>query len=451
MTTESLADATMHDVKPGVALTDLFADEDDGKDVEMKPDLANASLETLSDLSNPHVMLTYYRRLLPYKQLYLWLNHAQVPSKQFTNREFAMTLKDDVYLRYNSYADAEEFKKDILRLNPTRFEIGPVYSARPKDRKQLMKATFKPVLRELVFDIDMTDYDDIRTCCSDKGMCKRCWQFIAMAVKILDTSLRDDFAFQHLLWVYSGRRGIHLWISDPEALALTDEQRKALVAYIEVVKGGAKMDRKVNLHRPLHPGITRSLNMLKPYFQSVVLGDQDCFAKQEQWEMVQRIMTVKGESTWADKEATRDLQAVEAKSGQTLSAARWKAFLSVPGQKDAVVQDIILQYTYPRIDTEVSKKQNHLLKSPFCIHPGTGRVCVPLQTADVDGFDPESVPTVGELLLELENLARDGDDKAGWDKTRLRPYVEAFERHISPLMKAEVRKRKADKEESLEF
>ncbi|KAM0787717.1 hypothetical protein ACM66B_003776 [Microbotryomycetes sp. NB124-2] len=436
-------DVKMNDVKPsdGVALDDLFAD-----DVPVEHKITAATLETMSDLSNPFVMLTYYRRLLPFKQIFLWLNHSQVPSKQFTHREFAMTLKEEVYLRYNSYADAEEFKKDILKHNPTRFEIGPVYTARPKDRKVLMKASFKPILRELVFDIDMTDYDDIRTCCSDKGMCKKCWRFIAMAVKVLDTSLRDDFGFQHLLWVYSGRRGIHLWISDPEALALTDDQRKALVAYIEVVKGGSKVDRKVNLSRPLHPSLARSFAALKPYFQSVVLGEQDCFAKEEQWQSIQRILPAK------DKEAAAKVLArVEAKNGQTLSAARWKAFLGAPGQTDPIIQDIILQYTYPRIDTEVSKKQNHLLKSPFCVHPGTGRVCVPLQTADVEGFDPESAPTVGQLLMELEHLARAGDEHAGWDKTSLRPYVEAFERHIAPLVKADVRKRKAEQQNSLDF
>lgn len=31
----------------------------------------------MSDLSNPMVMLTYYRRLCPFKQLFLWLNHGQ--------------------------------------------------------------------------------------------------------------------------------------------------------------------------------------------------------------------------------------------------------------------------------------------------------------------------------------------------------------------------------------
>lgn len=66
------------------------------------------------------------------------------------------------------------------------------------------------------------------------------------------------------------------------------------------------------------------------------------------------------------------------------------------------VEDIILQYTYPRLDTEVSKHRNHLLKAPFCVHPATGRVCVPVDPGRADEFDPETVPTVGQLLRELD-------------------------------------------------
>lgn len=47
-----------------------------------------------------------------------------------TNREFAFTLQNDVYLRYKSFSTADELKKDVVHHNPSRFEIGPVYSAR---------------------------------------------------------------------------------------------------------------------------------------------------------------------------------------------------------------------------------------------------------------------------------------------------------------------------------
>jgi DNA primase small subunit len=79
------------------------------------------------------------------------------------------------------------------------------------------------------------------------------------------------------------------------------------------------------------------------------------------------------------------------------------------------VEDIILQYTYPRIDAEVSKHRNHLLKAPFCVHPKTGRICVPIDPETIDEFDPELVPTVGQLLRELDAATSDstGEEHSG--------------------------------------
>jgi DNA primase small subunit len=74
------------------------------------------------------------------------------------------------------------------------------------------------------------------------------------------------------------------------------------------------------------------------------------------------------------------------------------------------MEDIILQYTYPRLDAEVSKHRNHLLKAPFCVHPKTGRVCVPVDPERIQEFDPERVPTVGQLLRELDAIKPSGSD-----------------------------------------
>ena len=149
-------------------------------------------------------------------------------------------------------------RKDVLRLNPSRFEIGPVYTANPRDRKTLRKSTaFRPKEKELVFDLDLTDYDEIRTCCDKANICHKCWTFVTMAIKVVDAALREDFGFQHIMWVYSGRRGAHAWISDKRARTMDDQKRRALAGYLEVIKGGAQSGKKVNVKRTfngdLHP------------------------------------------------------------------------------------------------------------------------------------------------------------------------------------------------------
>ena len=78
-------------------------------------------------------MLAFYNRLYPFKSIFAWLNHSHKPSRLFTHREFAFTINTsggEAYLRYNSFNSADELKKQVCQLNPTRFEIGPVYSAK---------------------------------------------------------------------------------------------------------------------------------------------------------------------------------------------------------------------------------------------------------------------------------------------------------------------------------
>lgn len=105
-------------------------------------------------------------------------------------------------------------------------------------------------------------------------------------------------------------------------------------------------------------------------------------------------------------------------------------------------QDIVLEYTYPRLDIEVSKHLNHLLKSPFVVHPGTGRVCVPINTKALDDFDPIGVPTVTELLGEIDQWVAGDAENGGksvsdWEKTSLKPYIEYFRSFVIALMKDE--------------
>ncbi|KYK54780.1 DNA primase small subunit [Drechmeria coniospora] len=465
-------------VKKEVQLDELFADDDsDGEFPSSAPVKEPTSSSpprpqspvdmTAVKASDPEVMRSFYQRLFPWRHLFQWLNHSPTPTNDFANREFAFTLQNDAYLRYQSFATADLLRKDVLRLMPSRFEIGPVYTTNPRDRKTLRgSSAFKPLAKELCFDIDLTDYDDIRTCCDKANICRKCWTFMTMAIKVVDVALRQDFGFKHIIWVYSGRRGAHAWVCDGKVRGMDDQKRRAIAGYLEVIKGGAQSGKKVNVWRPLHPHIHRSLDILRSHFQDDVLATQNPWASDEQAERLLQLLPDKtlndslrrkwssspgrpSTSKWADIDAV-------AKTGASKNLDA-KALLEAK-------QDIVLEYTYPRLDIEVSKKLNHLLKSPFVVHPGTGRVCVPIDTRQLESFDPLGVPTVQSLLAEIDawkaetEAEAEPEDAKGkplsdWEKTSLRPYVDYFRSFVAALMKDEGHgrvKRERD-EDAMEF
>jgi len=393
-----------------------------------------------SSFSDPDVMRAFYQRLFPFRHFFHWLNHSVVPGPDFAHREFAFTLQNDALVRYQSFRTADVFRKHCIKEVPPRFDIGPVYSTNPRDRKTLRKASaFRPISRELIFDIDMNDYDEIRTCCTGAKVCHKCWAFITMAIKVVDTALREDFGFKHILWVYSGRRGAHAWVSDKKAREMDDNRRRALAGYLELLKGGDSSGKKVNARRPLHPHVERSLNILKEHFQTTILAEQDPWAEEKSEHLLSLI---------PDTTLRAALQKKWDSSPSRPSASKWADIDSVAksgamskSSKDLLEakQDIVLEYTYPRLDADVSKKMNHLLKSPFVVHPATGRVCVPIDPTKVEEFDPLGVPTVTQLLKEIDEWEGDESEQKvhDWEKTSLKPYIDYYKTFVSGLLKDE--------------
>jgi DNA primase small subunit len=204
---------------------------------------------------SPELLKLYYARLFPYSFLHTWLSYnpsnnndknkssttttTTTSSQSFTRREFSFTLEpipgEEIYIRYQSFSTEQEFKAAVVKRQPRKIDIGAIFSHPPKDKNSYPPHVFTPVQRELVFDIDLTDYDGVRNCgCSGAKICPICWTFMQMACTVMHDGLKEDFGFQHIAWFYSGRRGIHAWICDEEARALTNEARSAVANYFEV-------------------------------------------------------------------------------------------------------------------------------------------------------------------------------------------------------------------------
>ncbi|XP_069382198.1 DNA primase small subunit [Paralichthys olivaceus] len=393
----------------------------------------------------PDLLPLYYRRLFPFSQYHRWLNYGGVQKNYFQNREFSFTLKDDIYVRYQSFSTQSELEKEIQKMNPYKIDIGAIYSHRPNQHNTVKSGSFQALEKELVFDIDMTDYDDVRSCCSAADICSKCWTLMTVAIHILDRALQEDFGFQHLLWVYSGRRGVHCWVCDEAARKLSVAARSAVAEYLSLVKGGDEMVKKVVLTDPLHPFIQESLTVVEKYFPQYALQDQEILSRKES---VDKVLALVPEDV--RKELQQDFQ------NEKKPDSRWLLIKDQAFKKQATAKkgqyfekEIMLQYCYPRLDVNVSKGVNHLLKSPFSVHPKTGRISVPMDLKELETFDPFAVPTISLICEELdrprtgeeesEDVKENEKDSAerrkirDYKRTSLAKYVKYFDQFLDGM------------------
>lgn len=321
----------------------------------------------------------YFRYLFPSNGMYNWLTYYQPDvsendeskhfSEYFYKREFSFTLQGDIYCRYNCFKNEKEFKDALISQTPIKIDIGAVYNMPPKNHSSIDSKAFLPQEKELVFDIDMTDYDDVRTCCEGANVCQKCWRFMSIAVKIIDKTIREDFGYKQLLWVFSGRRGVHCWVCDETTRKLTNEARTAIANYLTVHVGNEMTSATALVEVPTHPALVRAKEIIGAEFSDIMMNEQNVLCDEKQRNKIANMLP---KSEMKDQ-ITNSWEQYTDYDNPENSAKLWRVFEKVilnpvHASKNKSVDFIasaMFTFLYPRIDANVSKGINHLLKSPF--------------------------------------------------------------------------------------
>lgn len=423
-----------------------------------------------------HDLAFFYKQLFPYDAIVRWLCYLNDSDKErsllndphfFSKREISFTgykypahpSKEEYYVRFQSFPNSLSLQREMNQRKPHKLDIGAVYNTSVKLRDSTTKP-FKPVQKELVFDIDMDDYNDIRTCCEDKVVCSKCWKFITLAIRLLQRTLAEDFGFRHVLFVFSGRRGVHCWVCDAGARGLQSDGRAAIADYMSLITGSAKQEKKISLkHGKLHPMIERAFEQSLEYFPTL-LHEQDFFHPTSKHlktlleflpnTSLRGEVNVRAEFEFFLEKYNDKTHYYKSPEG---SERIWKELWHLAGEKPTRwLKEIVFQFSYPRLDINVSKDMGHLLKSPFCVHHSTGRVCVPIDPETADEFDPTQVPTVELLRKQYAALSEANPEgevlkNAVW-KTSMRKYIKFFETKFLKALYAHV---KSEQDDLLKF
>ena len=377
--------------------------------------------------TDPVCSMEYYHRLFPYEALANWMTSQGHALSSF---EFAIEGDDASGSRYMkrfiSVRTAAELRDEAIRHKGIRaIHFGGIFPG-------AVRSVIEPTERIFSIDVDLTDYDYLKLNDKDGNvsaqLCDKAYVVSAFAIAVLTYLLHHAFDFTNVLIVYSGRRGVHLHVMDPRAIAMDNEARGAVVDYL-------KQDHKLNT--PASKKLRSLVDMyeLMPFamkaFEHGWVDEMDFFDSLQNIADFVEMLDLNHHT----------LRRLAEDAGEAPSSfAAWALIKSrvcapdVPRWFKERLQNVVLTYVWPRMDENVSRKTNHLTKAPFCAHKSSRRVAVPINRVtyqrwnpvnapSLDDFGPAAIKTMEQALLLMRPPTADLEDLADAATSAARAFV----------------------------
>lgn len=270
----------------------------------------------------------YYRASFPLAWL---LDTFCGPRLPFTE---LMLVRSTHRVRETFDSDAA-LMKELLRWPPTSVHIGPrmaMPSAYPD-------ADNRRCFRHLVIDVDLTDYDDLRRCCKGKRVCNTCWKGIGIPVARIVAHGLCKMGARKVMCVFSGGRGVHVWVCDTVLTACLTE------------------------------------------------GD------------LQRVCNViTGSSQFANTSTQangNDASFTSLKNFEEIGCTLYQYADNAIARQKTLPENFVLSPTVVRMDTDASVRMHHTVKLPYSPHDTTHCISVP--------FDPWKSPDLSDVHIRLDD------------------------------------------------
>ena len=250
--------------------------------------------------------------------------------------------------------------------------------------------------KELVFDIDVTDFNRFCDCREISKMCNICSIHLLGSHLILNHYLKEVFGYndKNILWVFSGCKGIHCFVNSLIALKLTDKERVNLFNFIHIDKNDDdKLKSYINYLQKTDPLF---INQLISFFEENVIKKRNlflleafesyCLSKiQLHYNVIHQII----KNNWS-KISSLSLYEEEK---ENVSLKKWMFLGNIENTQfidnENLVKPslfIIFKLFYPIID-KGPMTMSHLIKTPFSLHSLTSNISLPVDSNDILNID----------------------------------------------------------------